>query len=103
LGLHAFAPGPRPPNPSRRSEVALEEFPTTAGNGVAIETGDVCQPGNPAVALHLGEEAEDQASALLVGNSHQAIEGLVLTGDRSIRVLPAGGTVAGIDDLSVIR
>jgi len=51
----------------------------------------------------VGEEAEDEASALLVGNSHQAIDGEVLAGGRSIRVLLAGGTVTGMDDPSVIR
>jgi hypothetical protein len=78
--------------------VAPLQFALAPSNGVGIQACDPCQEGDPAAALLLGEEADEQAAEPFVGGSDEAVNPPMLPSARAMGVVLADGAGANVDD-----
>src|SRR5262249_52406602 len=92
----ALAPRTRPTNLTRPGERPAQ-FPSPAGDGIAVQSGDTGQPGNAATAVLAGEEAHHQPAGAFIGSREKAIEGTMLSGDLAVGVLSAGRARTSVD------
>ena len=53
-------------------------------DGISAQAGDAGETSDAAPAMLLGQQANDQAPALLVQGSDQVVQGAMLFGDRAI-------------------
>ena len=73
------------------------QFALAAGNRVGVQAGDPGEMGDPAGAVLVGEEADQEASGAFVGDCDEAINPPMLSRQRAMGVLLAGGTGANMD------
>ena len=66
-------------------------------NGVGVQTCDLRERGDPATALLLGEEADEQAAHPFVGGSDEAVDAPMLPGAGTLGESLASGTGANVD------
>ena len=50
------------------------QFALAPSNGVGVQAGDPCEPGDPPATLLLGEEADELPAEPFVGGSEEAVE-----------------------------
>jgi hypothetical protein len=73
------------------------QFALTAGNRVGVQAGDPGEMGDSAVAVLVGEEADQQASGAFVGGRDEAVDPPVLAREGAMGMLLAGGAGADMD------
>jgi len=86
-----------PTNPIRPEERPAQLTPS-AGDRVAIQSGDAGQQGDAARAVLAGEEAGYQAAGALVGSGDKAIEGTMLPGHSAAGMLSAARARTSVDE-----
>ena len=75
------------------------QFAPATGNGVAVKPGDLCQRGDTAQALLLGQKASQQPPRAFVGGCHEAVDSPVFIRHDAMRVFPARRAGARMDAL----
>jgi hypothetical protein len=73
------------------------QFALAAGNRVGVEAGDPGEMGDPAGAVLVGEEADQEASGAFVGDRDEAVDPPMLVRQRALGMLLAGGAGASMD------
>jgi len=63
------------------------QFALAAGNGIGVQPGDPCEQGDPAGAVLLGEEADQESAGALVRSGDETVNPPMLSGDSAIRML----------------
>src|SRR5262249_25248528 len=64
--------------------VGVGQLALAPADGISAQAGDTGEMGDAAPAMLLGQQANDQAPALLVQGSDQVVQGAMLFGARSI-------------------
>jgi hypothetical protein len=82
--------------------LAALQFTLATGNRVGVQAGDLCEVGDPSRTVLLGEEADEEPSDAFVGGSDEAVDAVMLPGQRTIRMLSAVCASARMDDTLAI-